>query len=147
MSSVTPISKRSENSLLQPQGRDQRAQIGVAATFAETIERALNLPRAGAHRGKRIGDRLLGVVMGVDADVIAGNMLDDLADDRLDFMRHGAAIGVAQHHPARAGIIGRLRAGQCESRIFLIAVEEMLAVEHHLAAGFFRSLHAVANRG
>ena len=101
---------------LQPQRRDQRTQIGVAAAFAEPVQRALDLPRAGAHRGQRIGHRLLGVVMGVNADVIAGNMLHHLGDDGLDLVRHGAAIGVAQHHPARAGIVGRLGAGQREFR-------------------------------
>jgi hypothetical protein len=38
--------------LLQTQRRDQRTEIGVAATFAKAIERALDLPRAGAHRGE-----------------------------------------------------------------------------------------------
>ncbi len=122
---------------LQPQGRDQRTQIGVAAALAEPVQRALDLARAGAHRGQRIGHRLLGVVMGVDADVIAGDVLCHLGDDGLDLVRHGAAIGVAQHHPARAGIVGRFGAGQREFRVFLVAVEEMLAVEHDLAAGGF----------
>ena len=147
MSGDTPISKAIGKLALQPQRRDQRTQIGVAAALAEPVQRALDLPRAGAHRGQRIGDRLLGIVMGVDADVIAGNMFCHLADDGLDLVRHGAAIGVAQHHPARAGIVGRLGAGQREFRIFLVAVEEMLAVEHHLAARGLRGLHAVADRG
>ena len=34
-----------------------------------------DLPGAGANRGQRIGHRLLGVVMGVDADMAAGNVL------------------------------------------------------------------------
>ncbi len=132
---------------LQPQRRDQRTQIGVAAAFAEPVQRALDLASARTHRGQRIGHRLLGVVMGVDADVIARNLLHHLSDDGLDLMRHGAAIGVAQHHPARAGIVSRLRTSQREFRIFLVAVEEMLAVEHHFAAGLLRRLHAVTDRG
>ncbi len=119
---------------LEPQCGNQRAQIGVAAAFAEPVQRTLDLPSAGAHRGQRIGNGLLGVVMGVNADVIAGNMFYHLGDDGLDLVRHGAAVGVAQHHPARAAIIGRLGAGQRELRIFLVAVEKMLAVEHDLAA-------------
>ena len=63
--------------VLQPQRRDQRTEIGVAAALAEPVQRALDLPRAGAHRGQRIGDRLLGIVMGVDADMAAGDVLDD----------------------------------------------------------------------
>ena len=133
--------------VLQAQGRDQRTEIGVAAAFAEPVQRALDLPCAGAHRGERIGHRLLGVVMGMDADMAAGNMLHHAANDGFDLVRHGAAIGVAQHDPARAGLVGRFRAGDREFRILLVAVEEMLAIDHHLAAGRFRGTHAVADRG
>ncbi len=85
--------------------------------------------------------------MGVNAEVIAGNLLYHFTDDGLDLMRQGAAIGVAQHHPARAGIIGRFGAGQREFGVLLVAVEEMLAIEHDLAAGGLGRLDAVADRG
>ena len=85
--------------------------------------------------------------MGVDADVIAGDVFCHGGDDGLDLVRHGAAIGVAQHHPARAGIIGRLGAGQREFGVFLVAVEKMLAVEHDLAARGLGGADAVADRG
>ena len=105
------------------------------------------MPYAGAHRGQRIGDGLVGVVMGVNADVIAGNVFHYFGNDGLDLVRHGAAVGVAQYHPARAGIVSRLGAGQREFRIFLVAIEKMFAVEHDLAARGFRRCHAVADRG
>jgi hypothetical protein len=38
---------------LQLQGRNDGDEIGIAATLAEPVERALNLPRTRAHRGKR----------------------------------------------------------------------------------------------
>ena len=56
---------------LELQVADQRDEIGVAAALADAVERALDLARAGAHRGERIRHRLLGVVMGVDADILA----------------------------------------------------------------------------
>ena len=56
---------------LEQQRRDQRDQIGVAAALAEAVQRALDLAHAGAHRGQRVGDGLLGVVVGVDAEPIA----------------------------------------------------------------------------
>ena len=133
--------------LLQLQRRDDGDEIGVAAAFAEPVERALDLARAGAHRGKRIRHRLLGVVMGMDADMVAGNLRADLADDALDLMRQRAAIGVAEHHPARALLVGRLGAGQRESGLGLVAVEEMLAVEQHFAALGLGRAHAIADRG
>ncbi len=119
---------------LQLQRRDDRHQIGVAAALAEPIERALDLPRAGAHRGERIRHRLFGVVMRVDADMVARHVLHHLADDRLDLVRQGAAVGVAQHDPARARFVRGFRAGERIVRIGLVAVEEMLAIDQHLAA-------------
>ena len=58
---------------LELQRRDDRHQVGVAAALAEAVERALDLAGAGAHRRERVRHRLLGVVVGVDADVVAGN--------------------------------------------------------------------------
>jgi hypothetical protein len=59
----------------------------------------------------------------------------------------GAAIGVAQDDPARAGIEGRLRASQRVFRVGLVAVEEMLAVDHRFLAGGECCLHAVGDAG
>ena len=64
-----------------------------------------------------------------------------------DLVRQRAAVGVAEHDPARALVIGRLGAGERELRIGLVAVEEMLAVEQHLAALGLGGAHAVADRG
>ena len=72
-SSDTPISKRSREFRLELQGRDDRDEIGVAAALAQAVERALDLARAGAHRGERVRHRLLGVIVRVDADVVAGD--------------------------------------------------------------------------
>ena len=72
---------------LQSQRRDEGHEIGVAAALAEAVQRALHLPRAGADGGERIGDRVAGVVVGVDAETFAGNDARDLADDALDLMR------------------------------------------------------------
>ncbi len=56
---------------LQRQRRDETDEIGVAAALAKAVQRALHLPRAGADGGERIGDRIAGVVMGVDAEIFA----------------------------------------------------------------------------
>ena len=56
----------------------------AAAAFAKAVERALNLPRPGIDGSKAGGDRVLGVVMGVYADVGAGHMPNHVGDDLLD---------------------------------------------------------------
>ena len=73
---------------------------------------------------------LLGVVVGVDAQIRAGHDLAHLGDDALDLVRQRAAVGVAQHDPARAGLVGRARDGQRVVAVALVAVEEVLAVDH-----------------
>ena len=59
----------------------------------------------------------------------------DVADDALDLVRQRAAVGVAQHDPARAGLVGGARDGQRVGAVALVAVEEVLAVDHRLALG------------
>lgn len=91
---------------LQHQIGNDADQIGVAAALAQAVQRALDLTGAGAHGGQTIGHGVLGVVVAMDAQVIAGNDGGDGADDRLDLMGQRSAVGVAQHHPARPGLIG-----------------------------------------
>ena len=45
------------------------------------------------------------VVMGVDAEMSPGTAFVTSRDDALDLVRQRAAIGVAQHDPARAGLV------------------------------------------
>ena len=132
---------------LQFQGRDDRDQIGVAAALAQPVERTLDLACAGAYSRERVRHRLLGVVVGVNTDMVAGNDLHHLAHDGFDLVRQRPAVCVAEHHPARALLVGGLGAGERVLRIGLVAVEKMLAVEQHFAALGFGGGDAVADRG
>ena len=73
--------------------------------------------------------------------------LDHVGDDGFDLVRQRAAVGVAQHDPARALFVRGLGAGQRVGGIRLVAVEEVLAVEQHLPALGLCRAHAVADRG
>ena len=116
----------------QQQRGDDGDEVGVAAALTQSVERALDLPRAGAHGGKRIGDGVLGVVVGVDAEMRAGHVPRHVCHDLGDLMRKRAAVGVAQHHPARPGLVRRGGHRQGVVAVALVAVEEVLAVEHRL---------------
>ena len=120
---------------LEQQRRDDGGEVGVAAALAEAVERALDLARAGPHRHQRVGHRVLGVVVRVDAEMRARHVLVDVRDDGGDLVRQRAAVGVAQHHPARARLVGRSGHRQRIGAVGLVAVEEMLAVDHRLAVG------------
>ena len=117
---------------LEHQGRDQRHQIGVAAALAEPIDRAVHHARTGTHRRQAAGDRVFGVVVAVDGDPVARDMLADLADDLLDFVRQRAAVGVAQDDPTGAAVGRRHDAIEREFGVGLVAVEEVLGVEQRL---------------
>ncbi len=118
---------------LERQRRDQADEIGVAAALAQAVQRALDLPGAGADGGEAVGDGVLGVVVGVDAELLGRHDRGNLLGDRLHLVRQRAAIGVAEDNPAGAGGKRRLEAGQRIVGIGLEAVEEMLGVEHQLA--------------
>ena len=81
--------------LLQRQRRDDRHEIGIAAALADAVERALDLAGAGQHRRQRVGNRLLGVVVGMNAEMRPRHLLGDGADDGIDLLGLAAAIGVA----------------------------------------------------
>ena len=66
-----PVSKRSAKAGFSASVGMMRDQIGVAAALADAVQRALDLAHAGLDRGQRIGDRLAGVVMGMDAEMFA----------------------------------------------------------------------------
>ena len=64
---------------------------------------------------------------------LARDMAHHLGDDVLDLVRQRAAVRVAEHHPARARVIGCFRAGKRIGRIGFVAVEEMFAIDERLA--------------
>jgi hypothetical protein len=66
----------------------------------------------GLHRHQTARNGVARVVMAMDAQMIAGDMGRDLADNTGEFMGQGTAIGVAQHDLTGPGIQGRLQAGQ-----------------------------------
>ena len=51
------------------QRRQDRDQVGVAASLAVAVDRPLHHPRPSVDRGKRVRDPALGVVVGVDPDL------------------------------------------------------------------------------
>ena len=132
---------------LELERADQRDEIGIAAALAQTVQRALHLADARLDGGDGIGHRTAAIVMGMDAETVAGHDLRHARDDVGDFLRKRAAIGVAEHHPARAGLVGGAGAGERIIGIGLEAVEEMLAINHRLATGGDNRLHALADGG
>src|SRR5262252_5214227 len=80
---------------LELERRNNGNEISVAAPLTEAVERALDLARTCTHCGERIGDRLIRIVMCVNADVIAWNGFHHLANDLFDLVRQRAAIGIA----------------------------------------------------
>jgi hypothetical protein len=83
--------------------------------------------------------------VGVDAEVLARNDPRNLADNALDLMRKRPAVRVAQHRPARARVDRGAGAGERIVWIGLVAVEEMLAIDHRLAVRGDRGLHAIGD--
>ncbi len=98
----------------------------------------MHLPRARPNSGKRVRNRILGIVVRMNPEMIARDNLDDFRDDTFDFRRQGAAVGIAQDDPARAGVIRSFRTSERIVLVRLEAIEEMLAIEHRLSSGFLQ---------
>ncbi len=72
-------------------------ESGIARALADAVDGALDLPRARANGGQRIGDGHAEIIMAVrrDNDVLnATNALPQGADNVPVFFRHGIADGV-----------------------------------------------------
>jgi len=77
---------------LELQIGDDGEQIDVAAAFSETVDRALDVARAGFDRDKRVGHGNAAVVVRMDADAQAGKLLHDHADNVADLVGQRAAV-------------------------------------------------------
>ena len=71
---------------LEHQGGDQRHQVGIAAALAQAVQGALGLARTGPEGGQGVGHGVLGVVVGVDAQVAARDPFGHLGHDGLHLM-------------------------------------------------------------
>ena len=120
--------------LLQQQRRDQRDQVGVPAAFAQTVQGALDLPRAGVDGRQRVGHGVAGVVVGVDAQTVAGDaeaitcaVIFDISRAACRRWCRTARSSARPRHRRLSGIQRIIGVG-------LVAVEEMLRVKQRLAA-------------
>ena len=141
-----PVSKRSRPGGLQHQRRDDRYQIGVAAALADAIQRALHMANAGIDGCERIGNRLFRIIVCVNAEMVARDMLRHRPNDFRHFRWLRAAIGVAKNDPASAGAVGRLSTGKRIFRIGLVAIEEMLAIDDGFLARLDGSFNGSVDR-
>ena len=90
---------------------------------------------------------MAGVIVEVNADMVAGNTAEHVIDDGLDLVGQGAAIGVAEHDPAGTAVVGGLNAGEGIVAVCLVAVEEVLGVVHGFFAGVDGGLDGIADHG
>ncbi len=118
--------------VFQHQDRDQRDQVGVAAAFTDTVDGSLNLPRPCLHRRDGVRHRKATVIMGVDADIRIRQGLTNRGYRLGDLFGHGATIGITENDPFGAAFMGSLGAIKGKLGVVLIAIKEMLTIEHRL---------------
>src|SRR5690606_22081881 len=98
--------------------------------LADAVHGPLDVGGTGADGDERVGDRAVGVVVHVHADVHPERTetTHDALDDLLDRVRHGAAVGVAQHHTLGARLGGRGDHVEGVRVVARVTVEEVLRV-------------------
>ena len=136
---------------LQGQVRHHRDQIGIAAAFADAIDRALHLHRTGGDGGERVRHGEVAVVVAVDRQgTLAASSFERrsrFAEDTGDLVGQGAAVRVAADDPRGS------RPGGGHDRLRRIvgiqfpAIEEVLRVVKHFAAGLGEVAHRVGDHG
>ena len=119
--------------LLQLQARHHAEQVGVARPLAVPVGGALDVGDAGVDRDQGVGHAAGGVVVAVDAQPGLRAAADG-GDDVAEFVRHHAAVGVAQRDQVGAGPHGRADDFQGIVRVGPVAVEEVLGVEEDALA-------------
>ena len=120
-------------------------QVAVAHALAEAVHRALHLGGAGTHGGQRVRHGATGVVVAVDAQLLAWQRGGHGGHDLAHLVRQRAAVRLAEVDGVRTGLAGRTHAGQRIVRVRLVAVEEVLGVEHDAPAMAFQVGHRVAD--
>ena len=126
------------------EGRDDGAQVGVAAALAIAVDGPLDMdnPRFDGHQ--RVGYRHLAVIVGVDAQGRRRRLLH-LDDDGSDGGGQGSAVGIAQHQHVGAGLGGSGQRPQRIVGIGPVAVEKVLGVIDHLPPLRLEIAHAVGD--
>src|SRR6266702_1949567 len=119
--------------------RDNRAEIGVAAALAETVDGALYLDDALFDRDHGVGYRTFAIVMGVNAERGLDMLLNRL-DDFGDLERHRSAVGVTQYDAVHVCIFRGLESLDRVIGIGLVAVKEMLRIIENFRSMFFQIL-------
>ena len=119
---------------------EDRDHVRVAAALAVAVDRRLDVADPGRDRGHRVGDRQLGVVVGVDAPGhgrrvrVGVERAADVADDRDELVGQRPAVRVAQDERPGAGLARRAQRRERVVAVGLVAVEEVLGVVDGLAA-------------
>jgi hypothetical protein len=143
---LEPAGGQAVEAELELQVRDDGRQVGVARALAEAVEGALHLAHAGEHGGHGVGDGTARVVMAVDAERgVAADVTVHRGDDLADLVRQAAAVRVAQHEVRRPTDDGGFQRPQRDLGVVLVAVEEVLEVDHHPPAGAAEEAHRVAD--
>ena len=81
--------------------------------------------------------------MSVNPEAFARHNPCRFGHDAFDLRRQRSSVGVAKDDPSSARVISRARAFECVGRIGLVAVKEVLAVDHCLATRRDSGAHAV----
>lgn len=116
--------------LLELEVREDRNQVGIAASFSDSVDRSLDMIAPSVDRREGVGSREVTIVMAVDTELGLGacELGLGMGDDRRNLFRERSAIGVAQNNPLRAGLGRCLNRGQCVSCVGFVAIKEMFSV-------------------
>jgi hypothetical protein len=134
---------------LEREVREDRHHVRVAAPLAVAVDRRLDVSDPRLHRGDRVRDGQLGVVVGVDAPGHRrgrGVTLErdpDVGEDAHQLVGQRAAVRVAQDDGPGTGLAGRAQGRKGVVAVAAVAVEEVLRVVDRLPTAVHDEPHGV----
>ena len=121
--------------LLEPEIADDGYQIGITASFTDTIDGPLNMPGTGIYCRKGARNGIFGIVVRVNSQPVTRNSIFDYGlGCRTNILGKSTTVGITQYNPSCSGQIGFLGTIQGIFFIGKITIEEMLGIKNDFLA-------------
>jgi hypothetical protein len=130
---------------LELQIRDYGTEVGVTASFSETVYCPLNLAYSQLYGYERIGNSQIRVVVAMDAKRCFYCLLNHF-NSFGNFMRKGPAICIAKNQTVSPCISSGLQGFDRKLRIRLISIKKVFRIIKDLVKLLFQEGHGLINK-
>ena len=121
-------------------------QVCVSASFANPVDRSLDLNGPHLDRGKRVCDGKVRIVVSVNSECNTGELILHSFYAILDMARKASSVCVTENDALGAGIHRLSKGGKGIFRVVVESVKEMLGIVENGFALLSQKAHAVGDK-